>query len=205
MQIHIAIACFVTFIFLKTFMGLRVEGRENIPRSGSLIITANHLSNWDPPVIGVAVAMKREVFFMAKEELFKQNKFYSLLLKKLNAIPIKRKGIDKRSIRIAYSQLEKGRVFVIFPEGKRNPSQGFLKPLPGAGYLALKTKTNIVPAYIEGTAEPLLNLIKRKNRVLVRFGDEIKIEKGTKGSLLKKSVELSNHVMQKIKNLGENV
>lgn len=205
MQLHISFACIIMFIFLKTFMGLEVKGKENIPRRGSLIIAANHLSNWDPPVLGIAVAMRREVFFMAKEELFQQNKFYALLLKKFNAIPIKRKGIDKRSIRIASTQLRKGRVFVIFPEGKRNPSKGFLKPLPGAGYLALKTETNIIPTYIEGTAEPFLDLIKRKKRVRVHFGHEIAIEKETKGSLLKRSVKLSNQVMDKIKNLSNNV
>jgi 1-acyl-sn-glycerol-3-phosphate acyltransferase len=205
MQFHIAISSVVVFIFMKIFMGLRVEGQKNIPRSGGLIIASNHLSNWDPPVIGVSVAMRREAFYMAKEELFQQNKFYSLLLKKYNAIPIKRKGIDKHSIRLVSYNLKKGKVFVIFPEGKRNPSKGLLKPLPGAGYLALKTKTNIIPAYIEGTAEPLLDLIKRKKRVFVRFGNEIEVGKRSKGSLLKESVKLSNFVMEKINYLSENV
>lgn len=202
MQFHIFISAFIACLLARLFMGLRVEGHANIPRVGRLIIASNHISNWDPPVLGVAVALRREVFYLAKEELFKANRFYSLLLTKYNAIPIKRQTIDRTSIRISSFHLKRGRTIVIFPEGKRNkkPEKGFLKPLPGVGYLALKTGTPIIPTYIEHTAASMGALLKRKKRVLVRFGE--KIETGAlareKEPLLKRSIALTNRVMKEI-------
>lgn len=50
--------------------GLHVEGRENIPRKGAIIVAPNHKSNFDPPIVGVAFK-DRIIHYMAKEELFK--------------------------------------------------------------------------------------------------------------------------------------
>lgn len=206
MQFHIFLSTIIVFFFMKIFMGLTVEGQNNIPRKGGVIIAPNHLSNWDPPVVAVSVALKREVFFLAKEELFLSNKFYALLLRKYNSIPIKRYGVDKKTVRIASFHLRKGRTVVIFPEGKRNPEKSFLKPLPGVGYFALKNRAMVVPTYIEGTAEKMINLIMRRKRVLVRFGKAIDISKlNIKGSLLKRSQFLTDLTMREIISLGKNV
>ncbi len=206
MQLHIFISAIIAFWMARLFMGLRVEGHSNIPRRGRLIIAANHISNWDPPILGTSAAMRREVFYLAKEELFRANKFYSLLLAKYNAIPIKRQSIDRRSIRISSSHLRKERAIVIFPEGKRNrhPQKGFLKPLPGVGYLALKTMTPIIPAYIDNTAAPMFALLRRKRRVHVRFGKSMdtSLWRSKKGTLLSRSVDLTNQVMQRIEELS---
>jgi 1-acyl-sn-glycerol-3-phosphate acyltransferase len=206
MQFHIFISALIAFPLAKLFMGIRVEGHANIPRTGRLIIASNHISNWDPPVLGVAVALRREVFYLAKEELFKPNKFYTLLITKYNAIPIKRQTIDRKSIRLSSFHLRRGRTIVIFPEGKRNknPKKGFLKPLPGVGYLALKTKTPIIPTYIENSAASMGALLRRKRRVLVRFGRKIDTARWAraKGPLLKRSLDLTNRVMTEIGELS---
>ena len=206
MQFHIFISAVIAFIFAKVVMGLEVEGHKNIPRQGGLIIASNHLSNWDPPILGISAALRREVFFLGKEELFLPNKFYSLLIRKFNTIPLKREGIDRKSIRITSYHLRRGRTIVIFPEGKRNPIKGFLKPLSGVGYLALKNRVSIIPTYIEGTAEKMSDLIRRRKRVLVRFGKMIDVSRLQKDRpLLERSQELSNLVMKKILLLSENV
>jgi 1-acyl-sn-glycerol-3-phosphate acyltransferase len=206
MQFHIFLSAIIAFPLARLFMGLKVEGHANIPRTGCLIIASNHISNWDPPVLGVAVALRREVFYLAKEELFKPSKFYSLLIKKYNAIPIRRTTIDRKSIRKASFLLRKGRVIVIFPEGRRNknPREGFLKPLPGVGYLALKSKAPIIPTYIENTAASMRALITRRTRVLVRFGKKMDTRTWAKagGPLLKRSIDLTNRVMEEIEALS---
>jgi 1-acyl-sn-glycerol-3-phosphate acyltransferase len=206
MQFHLFLSAIICFVFMKVLMGLKVEGHENIPRRGGVIIASNHISNWDPPILGVATALRRDVFFLAKEELFYANKFYSLLISKYGAIPIKRQAIDKKAIRISSFHLRKKRVIVIFPEGKRNPGKGFLKPLPGVGYLALKTKAKVIPTYIEGSEERMIDLIMRRKRILVRFGNPIDLfQLKSNGSLLKRSIKLSNLVMKEISDLRKNV
>lgn len=185
-------------------MGLNVEGQENIPKHGAVIIAPNHISNWDPPIIAVSVALRREVFFIAKEELFSVNNFYSLLLRKCNVIPIKRQGIDKKAIRLTSFYLKRGRVIVIFPEGKRSRGKGFLKPLPGVGYFAIKNGIGIIPVFIDGSSERMRNLILRTKRINVRFGKLIDVSKmNLRGSLLKRSHELTNIVMKEIISLGK--
>ena len=59
----------LNFIFFGLFR-LHVEGRENVPSTGAVIVAPNHKSDWDPPLIGVAFNT-RIIHYMAKEELFK--------------------------------------------------------------------------------------------------------------------------------------
>jgi 1-acyl-sn-glycerol-3-phosphate acyltransferase len=70
---------FLHFLF-STLFHLKVEGEENIPKQGGVIIAANHISNWDPPMLGTA--MTRPLCAMAKEELFKIPVF-SFVIRKL--------------------------------------------------------------------------------------------------------------------------
>ncbi|OQX56380.1 MAG: hypothetical protein B5M53_01765 [Candidatus Cloacimonas sp. 4484_209] len=206
MQFHYFFSAVIAFFFMKIFMGLTVEGQQNIPLKGGVIIAPNHISNWDPPIIAVSVALRREVFFLAKQELFKSNKFFALLLKKYNSFPIKRYGVDKKIIRFSSFQLKRGRPIVIFPEGKRNPKRLPIEPQSGVGYLALKNKVKVIPAYIEGTAEKMIDLIRRKKHVLVRFGKPIDTAKIVQdGSLLKRSRIVTDFIMKQIFALEKNV
>ena len=76
--------------FLKIFLlilGLKVEGLHNLPKKGPVIVAANHVSNWDPILVGVALS--RPVHFMAKAELF-QNVLLRAICRGLNAFPVQR-------------------------------------------------------------------------------------------------------------------
>ncbi|MEO0074414.1 MAG: lysophospholipid acyltransferase family protein, partial [candidate division WOR-3 bacterium] len=67
---------YLTYPLARLFLGLRVHGREHLTK-GPLILAANHVSNFDPLIIGWAV--RREVHFLAKEELFQQSKLFAWL------------------------------------------------------------------------------------------------------------------------------
>ena len=75
--------------FIFYFLGLKAEGLENIPKSGPIIIAANHVSNWDPVV--VALVISRPVYFMVKAALFKY-KIMDKVVRALHAFPVKRGG-----------------------------------------------------------------------------------------------------------------
>ena len=66
---------------------MKVEGAENVPKEGPVLLCSNHLAKRDPVLLGLC--QKRQVFYMAKEELFR-NKFLGGLFRMLGAFPVKR-------------------------------------------------------------------------------------------------------------------
>jgi 1-acyl-sn-glycerol-3-phosphate acyltransferase len=93
---------------------VRVFGRTNVPRSGGLLIFANHLSALDP--ILVQWACSRHVFFMAEEELFAMP-LVKFVTSAWQAFPVKQDSPDRRALRRAIHLLQEGHVVCIFPEG----------------------------------------------------------------------------------------
>ena len=146
---------------------LKVEGTENIPKEGPLVIACNHLSLLDPPVLGTAAI--RKVHFMAKEELFVP--VLGTIYKILGAFPVRRGGADRAAIKHGIEILESGQVLAIFPEGTRSKTGKLGKAQPGALMMASKAKATIVPACIIGTDYKRHGRIWPK--VTVRFGKPI--------------------------------
>jgi 1-acyl-sn-glycerol-3-phosphate acyltransferase len=140
---------------------LKIEGVENVPRQGPIIIAANHRSYADPPLIGVS--MPREVHFMAKAELFRFKPF-GWLIGALNAHPLNRSG-DIAAFREAQRILEAGYAVIVFPEGRRIKSDELAPPKAGVGMLSSLAKVPVVPAYIHNS-----NKMKKFKKIVVRFG-----------------------------------
>ena len=184
---------------LKTYCRLKVEGRENIPDEGSVLIVSNHRSYWDPPLLAIAV-WKRRVFFMAKEELFEAPILSSLIKHWGNAFPVKRGRADIKALKTALEVLKGGELLCIFPEGQRAPAGKFLRPKWGAGMVALKAKVPIVPCLIEGS-EKLIGkerLFSGLPKVTIRFGKPFRIDLEDKKENYKKAADI---LMEKIKEL----
>jgi 1-acyl-sn-glycerol-3-phosphate acyltransferase len=135
-------ACNIFFTFL---FRLRADGVDNIPMQGPVMLCPNHISNWDPPLLGTKVP--RKVHFMAKAELFDVPLFGSLI-RALGAFPVKRGGVSKESIRTAIQLLKDGNVMCVFPEGSRNNQAAMGKK--GAATLALRAGAAVVPIAIVG-------------------------------------------------------
>lgn len=134
--------------FIFFLLGLKSQGVENIPKTGPVIVAANHVSIWDPLV--VAFVLNRPVHFMAKAELFKY-KFWGKLFTKLNAFPVKRGAADRTAIKQALYILDEGEVLGIFPEGTRNRTGEDIKPQLGVAMIALKTGAPVLPIACIGT------------------------------------------------------
>ena len=120
---------------LKMLYRFRVSGREKIPKSGGLIIAANHISYFDPPVM--AAALPRRLTFLAKQELFRFAPF-GRYISALGAFPIDRSRGDTGAIRQAVKLLNEGKVLLIFPEGGRN-LDGNAEVKSGVAFLARMT------------------------------------------------------------------
>lgn len=141
----------VTGLWIRLLHGYRVQGGENIPAHGGMILVSNHVSNWDPFVLGNVTT--RKVHYMAKKELFRF-KPLAILLRAWGAFPVNRGGADRDALEMALRLLKEGKIVGIFVEGGRNKSNGasMLTPQPGAAMLALKANVPIIPVALKGTS-----------------------------------------------------
>ncbi|WP_010631647.1 lysophospholipid acyltransferase family protein [Sporolactobacillus vineae] len=175
--------------FYRILFPITVEGAENIPESGGVLICCNHLSNFDPPFVGIS--MRRKLSFIAKEELFRVP-LLKTLLRHLNAFPIKRGTGDRGAIRLAMHLLNDGHALLIFPEGHRNSGSKLRKGLAGAGFFALHTNAVIIPCAIIGR-------YKFRRRMTVVFGTPVNIRVLKEQSL--RPIEVSAVIMSHIQML----
>jgi 1-acyl-sn-glycerol-3-phosphate acyltransferase len=127
---------------------LKQIGRENIPKTGGLIIAANHQSYFDP--FWISTPVKRPVRFLAWDEAFEWP-LVGTILTLLGAWPLQLEGSDPAAIRRSIQWLRNGGVLVIFPEGARSSRDGSLGRFKaGAARLALEAKVPILPVTIRG-------------------------------------------------------
>lgn len=156
--------------------GIRYEGRENVPPSGGVLVTPNHISDADPTAVGVA--LPRSCYFMAKEELFRIP-LLGWLIRAMHGFPVKRYTADRTALKMAEELLEGGEAVVIFPEGKLSENGRLQELLPGVLLIAQRAGVPIVPTIIEGTNVmlPYGKLIPRHphRRTVVRFGKPVTV------------------------------
>lgn len=131
----------------KPLYQVEVMGKENIPSDGGVLLCSNHISNFDPIIVGMMAS--RPVHFMAKEELF-NIPVLGKLMPHLNAFPVKRGMSDREALRKGLSILKEGKVMGLFPEGTRSETGELGKGLAGAGFFALRTNAAVVPCAVVG-------------------------------------------------------
>ncbi len=142
---------FLVKIFTLFLFRVKTYGQEYIEKDKPYIMCANHTSNWDPPILYTAT--KREMYMMAKEELFK-NKFIYWFADKTNIFPVKRGKQDIESMKKSLKVLKDNKILAIFPEGTRNGMAKNGKIQNGPAYLAARTGTQVIPVWIEGNFKP---------------------------------------------------
>jgi len=172
---------------------LRVVGRENVPRTGPLIVASNHVSNFDPPLVGVALT--RPISYMAKKELFAVP-LLGPLIARLNAYPVDRQAGGTAALRASLRMLKEGRCIGVFPEGGRNV-HGDKEAKAGAAFLAAASGAPVVPAAIVGSRE-----LRPFKRVTVAFGAPMHLARNrqSEGDDLEKGAA---EIMQRIRTLEE--
>ncbi len=125
----------------------KIIGKKNARLKGKAIIISNHISMWDP--LFICVVFKRQIFWMGKIELFK-NKMARFFFKAVKAFPVRRGEGDLAAIRHAFRILRDGKLFGIFPEGRRVKSGQIARFEPGTSMIALKNDAPVIPIYIKG-------------------------------------------------------
>lgn len=177
---------------VRWLLRLRVVGQENIPSTGAVLIVSNHISQVDPPILGVAV-LPRKSHYMAKAELFRIP-LVRRAVHRMGAFPVERGGADRRALRLARDILARGDVLLMYPEGTRF-TDGRLRPgMPGAGSLGLEPDLVVVPAAVWGSHRLL-------RRVKVAFGPPIDLSEIPPGPRSRRSREAVDRMMAAIADL----
>ena len=99
-------------LFTKIAFRIKVSGKEHFPRQGGFIVATNHLSYFDPVLVGSW--SPRELYYLAKAELFR-NGLIGWILRGLNALPVRRAAIDRAAIELCVETIRSGRGLVVFP------------------------------------------------------------------------------------------
>jgi len=153
----------------KTFFNYRVIGAENMIEEGPCIIAANHCSNLDPPLVGVAC--RRAIHYLGKKSLLDWP-FLGPIFPHLNVIPVDQKNADRSALMGAIRVVKNGGAVLIFPEGSRSPDGKMQPAQPGIGMIVAKTGAPVVPVRISGSFEafPRGSSWPRRNPVTVAIG-----------------------------------
>ena len=146
------IARFVLHLFYTLSGKYRVEGMENIPKRGPVILAPNHASFLDPPLVGVA--LRRPIWFMSKEELFLVP-IFGKLMPYFQGFPVRRGTADRAALRKALELLARGEIVLIFPEGERSKDGRLKPPELGISMVALRSRATVIPVAITGSREML--------------------------------------------------
>jgi len=133
-------------VIFKIIFRMKIYGEENIPLQGRIIVCANHVSVLDPIV--VAIAVPRNISFMAKKELF-SNKILSFIIRKLGAFPVDREGADLSAVKRSLKILKNEQALGIFLEGGRIKEQDINNAKPGTAMMSIKGKSLVLPVYID--------------------------------------------------------
>lgn len=138
-------------LILFMFTRLEIAGSENYPRSGNLIIAANHLGRLDVPLVYYFLDRPDVILLIA--EKYQKIPLARWFVDRLDGIWVDRFNADFGAMRKALARLQAGGVLVLSPEGTRSPTEKLIEGRPGAGYLAAKAGVPILPVAVTGTED----------------------------------------------------
>jgi 1-acyl-sn-glycerol-3-phosphate acyltransferase len=162
-------------VFCVLLFRFRAYGTENVPESGGFILASNHQSYLDPVFGGVA--LRRRLSYVARDSLF-GNRPFALLIRSLNAIPVRRGHADVAAVKTIIARLEEGKGVCLYPEGTRTIDGRISAFRPGLGLLCRRTRAAVVPVLIEGAFDiwPRHRKIFTFGPVTVRYGEAVSAE-----------------------------
>src|SRR5439155_22406585 len=174
---------------------LRARGREHLP-DGGCVLACNHVSSFDPWVIGMPLWPNRFVRFMGKSGLYWWP--LSAVLTRVGAFPVRRGQRDVAAIETAVRLAREGHVVTMFPEGTRR-TKGLVKrfearPRSGAARIALEAGVPLVPVAVKGTDK-----LTRLGRLSVAYGAPVEIDDLRRGDVAESAHAAKGRLVEKIR------
>ena len=171
MKIGLRAVWLLLHVFFGLYLRWKVYNRERVPRTGPVILAANHASFLDPPLVGTA--LPRPINYLARQSLFRFPVLGSVL-RYWDAVPVDREsGVG--GLKNILDRLFKGGAIIFFPEGTRSPDGNFLPVRSGIGLAVIKSDAPVIPVRIFGSnlAFGRPHRFPRPRKVVVKFGNVI--------------------------------
>ena len=183
------------YLYCKIVYRAKIIGTENIPRTGAILICANHKSFLDPPLME-ATCKRPDVRFLAKKTLA-NNKFLAHLGKLFGEILVEKDARDMKAVREVLKAFKNNEAIAIFPEGTRNGLEKGEKVQDGAAFFALNSDAVVIPAGIKGGEKPF-------KKVTITYGKPIDFTEEKKNKKDKEIIEKSTEkIMNEILKLAK--
>jgi len=159
-------------ILFRLYFRVRVVGRANLPPEGGFIVAPNHVSNLDPPLVGVEI--RRHHTTLGKRELFR-SRFTMTIFRQWGGIPVDRGHPGRELVADLIDRLRAGDGLLLFPEGTRSRTGRLGEGQRGVALLALASGVPIIPTFVAGSrqAMPPGSYFPRPRRITVTFGAPI--------------------------------
>lgn len=154
---------------LHTLTRTEYVGLENIPGEGPLLVTLNHLSQVDTPLL-MAQPARTDITALVTDK-YQQFWFMRWFVDTAEGIWIDRERADFGAFRAGIEVLKSGRPLGIAPEGTRSKGEGMLPGKPGASLIAIKSGAPVLPVAITGTENAFQDIFRlRRPKIVARFG-----------------------------------
>lgn len=213
-RVHDSFFLRFSYTFIKLTLGTivrliwvkKVEGIENLPKDGPLIVAFNHQSFFD--FLCFVAVSPRKIHFLSAEKFF-SHILWGPLVKLTSQIKVERFSSDKGGLHdLVYEHLQNNKVIGIFPEGTRSPHEKeMLRAFTGVAEFAIRGEVPVLPVGIKGAYEVMAKHDKKpkfKKLVTIHVGEPMHFTEYHKSKLDKKTFRLiTNKIMIEIARLSE--
>jgi long-chain acyl-CoA synthetase len=163
-------------LFVRIFFRLRVTGKEKLPEHGPFILSPNHQSFLDGPIVASQIPWRlfKDMFYVGTSEIFGQGVF-NFLGRTFRLVPVDPDSNLVNAMRAGAFGLRQGKNLVLYPEGERSIDGTPKKFKKGAAILAAHLRVPIYPVALDGfyQAWPRGKRFPRLAKLRLRFGDPI--------------------------------
>jgi long-chain acyl-CoA synthetase len=197
-------------LVMRVFFGLRVTGRDKLPAKGPFILSPNHQSFLDGPVVASQIPWRlfKDMFYVGTSEIFGRG-IFNYLGRTFKLVPVDPDSNLVNAMRAGAFGLKQGKNLVLYPEGERSVDGTPKKFKKGAAILAAHLRVPIYPVALDGfyDAWPRGRRFPRLSRLRVQFGDPIQppaqTEKNSEETYAQLTEELRRRVVEMWESLKE--
>jgi 1-acyl-sn-glycerol-3-phosphate acyltransferase len=185
-------------MIFKLIARIEVRGMENIPAEGGFILTTNHLSSFDPPLVFVLFPFPRRGVALAAD-VYRRHPLFRWVLESVGVIWVNRGAASPTTLKAAIQAIQEGYIMGIAPEGTRSRTGALQEAKAGVAFLAMASGAPIIPLAITNT-EKLGAAILRLRRITLTltFGKPLRFTAPERGKRDEKLAECTSEIMCQI-------